>query len=261
MSSLRDACRDCETVIHLAALNADECTLDPEHALFVNTLGTLNLVRAASDECVMKIIYFSTAHVYGSPLSGEIDELLLTHPTHPYAITHRSAEDYILQNSNLDNLSGTVLRLSNGVGPPISADVNCWKLVANDLSRQAVESNEIVLRTSGLQQRNFVAISDIVTFIGRILDARQQEFKGQVINLGGPQSLTILQLAQLIQTRSEIILGKRPKLIVQKCANDDRIVNLNFRIDKARRLGFSPHVDIISELDATLVMCKEHFSK
>ena len=260
-SSLRAAVRGSNTIIHLAALNADECALDPVRALLVNTLGTLHLVRAALDENVGRIIYFSTAHVYGAPLSGEVDELSVPRPAHPYAITHRSAEDYVLQASDLGRLSGTILRLSNGVGPPVSVDADCWKLITNDLSRQIVETNEIMLRSSGRQQRNFVAIADIVTFVERIIDSKQNEFKGQIINLGGPKSFTILELAQLIRDRSRAVLGRRPKLIVPEFAHNGHGIGLNFRIEKARRLGFSPSVDIESEIDATLMMCREHFSK
>jgi len=259
--SLRAAIRGSNTIIHLAALSAEECARDPKRALLVNTLGTFNLVRAALDEGIGRIIYFSTAHVYGAPLSGDIDELSLPRPVHPYSISHRNAEDYVLRASDIGRLSGTILRLSNAVGPPISANSNCWKLLANDLSRQAVESAEIVLHSSGHQKRNFVAIGDIVTFVERILDSKQTEFTGQIINLGGLKSLTVLQMAKMIRDRSWPILGRRPKIIVPETCDDVRTQRLTFRIDKAQRFGFLPTVDIESEIDATLKMCREYFSK
>lgn len=259
--SLRAAIRGSNAIIHLAALNAEECARDPERALLVNTLGTLNLVRAAIDESIGRMIYFSTAHVYGAPLSGEIDELSVPRPAHSYSISHRNAEDYVLQASDAGRLSGTILRLSNAVGPPISADANCWMLLANDLSRQVVETAEIVLHSSGHQERNFVAIGDIVAFVEKILNSRQNEFTGQIINLGGRKSLTVLQLAQMIRSRSRSVLGRRPTIIVPAFREDVRNQNLTYRIDKARQFGFLPTVDIESEIDATLKMCREYFSK
>lgn len=261
ISSLRAAVRGSTAIIHLAGLNVDECARDPERAFIVNTLGTFNLVRAAIDENIARIIYFSTAHVYGAPLTGEIDELSLPRPAHTYSITHRSAEDYILQASDAGRFSGTILRLSNAVGPPVSVEAKCWTLLANDLSRQVIESNELVLRSSGRQQRNFVAMNDIVTFVERMLDVRQNQFTGQIINLGGLKSLTILEMAQMVRDRSWAILRQRPKLVVPDIVNDAYNEGFDFRIDKAQRLGFSPNTDIVSEIDATLRMCREHFSK
>jgi len=60
-TSLTNGCSGVSTVIHLAALNAQACAKDPEQALLVNGLGTLKLLRAATDQGVNNFIYFSTA--------------------------------------------------------------------------------------------------------------------------------------------------------------------------------------------------------
>ncbi len=261
IASLRAGVRGVTAIIHLAALNAGECAVDPERALFVNTLGTLKLIQTALDEGVDRVIYFSTAHVYGAPLRGKLDELSVTRPEHPYSITHRSAEDYILQASDAGRLQGTVLRLSNAVGPPVSADSNCWMLLTNDLSRQAVESNKLVLHSSRHQQRNFIAIGDVVGFVEQILESKNDQFTSQIVNLGGLKSFTTLEMAELIRDRCWAILRQRPTLVISDVVTDCNNERLDFRIDKARQLGFSPNINIESELDATLLMSRDHFSQ
>jgi UDP-glucose 4-epimerase len=71
---VRAACEGMDTIIHLAALNEHESLADPMGALLVNGAGTLKLLEAAIAEGVRRVIYFSTAHVYGSPLIGRITE-------------------------------------------------------------------------------------------------------------------------------------------------------------------------------------------
>ena len=85
-----------DTVVHLAALNEIDCVRFPYQAIDVNVSQTLKWLKAAENSGVKQFIYFSTVHVYGSPLTGTIDESRLPRPTHPYSITHKAAEDYVL---------------------------------------------------------------------------------------------------------------------------------------------------------------------
>ena len=73
--SLDIACCGVTSVIHLAALGANDSDLYPERALAINGTGTLNLLTSAVSNKVQKFIYFSSIHVYGAMLDGEIDEV------------------------------------------------------------------------------------------------------------------------------------------------------------------------------------------
>ena len=94
--TLEAACRGMQEVINLAAMNEIHSAADPGQALQVNGAGALKLLQAAQAAGVVRFIQFSTAHVYGTPLAGRITEKSLTRPVHPYAITHRVAEDFVL---------------------------------------------------------------------------------------------------------------------------------------------------------------------
>jgi UDP-glucose 4-epimerase len=113
---LAAACAGVSCMVHLAALNEIDSASDPEQALLVNTLGTLKLLCAAERAGVQRFVYFSTAHIYGAPLTGTITEATVPRPAHPYATTHRAAEDFVLAAHDRRALTGIVVRLSNGFG-------------------------------------------------------------------------------------------------------------------------------------------------
>ena len=122
--SLRLACEGVDTIIHLAALNSQDSKLNPQQALLTNGMGTLNLLSAAIKCGVENFLYFSTVHVYGCLNESVIDESLLTKPTHHYSITHKLAEDYVLEANKNSNISTSVFRLSNVIGAPLNKEAN-----------------------------------------------------------------------------------------------------------------------------------------
>jgi UDP-glucose 4-epimerase len=92
---------------------------------------------------VTKFVYFSTAHVYGSPLQGLIDENSTPRPMHDYAITHRLAEDYVLQANSDKDITGSILRLTNSVGSPLNSKENCWMLFVYISHSQLASNNSL----------------------------------------------------------------------------------------------------------------------
>src|SRR5580658_8737973 len=151
LSSVETACDNVRFIVHLAGLNENECAQHPDRALQINTGGTLKLMQCAIRAGVERVLYFSTAHVYGSPLLGQINEQVIPRPIHSYAYTHKAAEDIVLAVGAEKKLTTIVFRLANGFGPPIRAEVDCWTLLVNDLCRQAVTQRRLVLKSAGLQ--------------------------------------------------------------------------------------------------------------
>jgi UDP-glucose 4-epimerase len=143
--SLNAACESVDIIIHASGLNAQECSDSPEKALLVNGVFTQNLVKAAINQSVKKIIYLSTAHVYSSSLIGVITEDTLTKNTHPYATSHLAGEGSVLTAVSQGNIKGSVVRISNAFGSPVSKSANCWMLLVNDLCKQAVVERSLTL--------------------------------------------------------------------------------------------------------------------
>ena len=257
--SLVSACCGVETIIHLAALNEIDSSADPEQALLVNGLGTLKLLQAAQQACVCRFIYFSTAHVYGAPLAGVITERSLPRPVHPYAITHHIAEDFVLAAHDRNALTGIVVRLSNGFGAPVDASVNRWSLLVNDLCRQAVTSRTLTLRSSGLQSRDFITLEDVARAAEHFLFLAPSLCGDGLFNLGGESSFRIIEIAERIAARCQVMLGYTPEVCRPKPLPGEGSADLDFSIEKLKSSGFSLSGNMDEEIDATLLLCKEAF--
>lgn len=259
--SLDRACKGVSVIIHLAALNAQACVDDPEKALMINGLGTLKLLQAATRKGVSKFIYFSTAHVYGSPLIGKLNEDTLPRPVHPYAITHRVAEDYVIEASVKGDVDGVILRLSNAIGAPLDSAANCWMLIVNDLCRQAVESMELKLQSSGLQQRNFISINDVVRVVESIAYAHDGGDTGEIYNLGGDKSISVIEIAKLVAARykkeSRILL--EVKMSKEDLGSDES--ELDYQVGKVISAGYLKSITPIEhDIDEVLYFCRKTFT-
>lgn len=259
-SALDGLCRGIDSVIHLAAANEHVSAANPEQALIDTGLGSLALLRAAERQGVGRFVYVSTAHVYGAPLAGRIDEETLPRPVHPYAITHRTAEDFVLAARASGHMDGLVLRLSNGLGAPADPLVDRWTLVGNDLCRQAVVDGFLTLQSSGLQQRDFVALSDVCRAVLHMLRLTSAAGGDGLFNLGGERSLRILELAELIVARSQAVFGSAPAIHCPASAPAPGPPPLEYRIDKLKRTGFTLAGSLEEEIDRTLHFCRDAFA-
>jgi UDP-glucose 4-epimerase len=247
-----------DTLFHLAALNEIVCAQDPRAAFRVNAVASVELLHAAVARGAGRFIYLSTAHVYGAPLVGEIDERTLPRPVHPYAITHRTVEDYVLAAHRDGDLVGTVFRLSNAVGAPAAPDVDRWSLLANDLCRQAVQSRRLTLKSTGLQERDFIPLTDVVSAIEWAGSTSRSSLGDGLFNLGSGRSLRVLDLACRIRELASERLATEIPLDVPAGAAAPQ-PSLHFRIDQLRAAGFHPRGSLDAELLATLECCREWF--
>jgi UDP-glucose 4-epimerase len=258
-SSLVPVCTGVDAIVHLAALNEIDSAARPGEAIQVNTVGTLNLLQAAEQAGVKRFIFFSTAHIYGSPLAGVITERTLPRPTHPYAITHRATEDFVIAAHDRKTLTGIVVRLSNGFGAPAHAHVNRWTLLVNDLCRQAVTERSLTLKSSGLQRRDFIPLSDITRAVDHLLKLPASQCGDGIFNLGGEMSLRIIDVAERVAGRCALVLGFSPPVIRPELAPSDVSVDLDYRIDKLKSTGFRLISNIDQEIDTTLAFCMREF--
>lgn len=258
IEQLESVCVHADTVVHLAAMNENDCAVDPVGALLVNGVATVRLVEAAARAKVRRFIYLSTAHVYGAPLAGCITEKTLPRPRHPYATSHRAAEDSILAAYDSKQFTAAILRLSNGFGAPAQAKVNRWTLLVNDLCRQAVVQQRLVLRSAGLDQRDFITLEDVARAIVHIAVVPESHIGDGVFNVGSGQAVRVIEMAEAIAQRCQAILGFQPPIIKPESTNSVT-QNLDYRIDKLLATGFTLQGSINDEIDATLRLCVEAF--
>ncbi|MES2294530.1 MAG: SDR family oxidoreductase [Pseudomonadota bacterium] len=259
--TLMEACQDCALIVHLAAMNEVDAAKYPEEALRVNGMESLAWLLAAQTMRAKRFIFFSTAHVYAAPLIGSLKETSLPVPRHPYAITHRTAEDFVLAAHAAGQIDGLVLRLSNAVGAPADIDVNRWMLVTNDLCRQAVTENTLTLKSSGLQLRDFIAMQDITGAVQHFAEAHRAVWDDGLFNLGSGIAMSVYDMAGLIADRARMILSRDVSIERVAPKKGEISESLDFRVDKLRAAGFSPANDLAREIDAMLLLCRSAFGK
>ena len=258
-NSIKQMLHEVTHVVHLAALNDYECRADPQHAQVVNVEYTHRIVEQASDIKNLRFIYLSTIQVYGNTLAGVITEQSPTNPRDAYAQTHLDAEHIVEHAHNTQQLEGVRLRSANGFGAPMSPDAKIWQIIANDLCRQAVETKKLTLKSHGLQFRNFVPFTDVCSAVNHVLQLDKQQIADGLFNVGGRGSLQIIQMAELVAARCEIILGFIPK-IEKPNETPDALPNaFEYSSAKLFATGLNLNWDIEKEIDSLLQSCKNWF--
>jgi len=258
-----DLCDGVTDVVHLAAANEIVSGRDPERAIDVTVTGTVRVLERAVAAGVRRFVYLSTAHIYGAPLVGHLTEATLPRPGHPYATTHRAAEDFVLAAGDRGALDAVVVRLSNSFGAPAWAGVDRWTLVLNDLCRQAVTARALTLRSAGTQERDFVTLDDATRALVHLLDLPRAALGDGVFNLGG-RPATILAMAERVRARAAAVLGFTPPLHVlappASAAPAPPAPPLDFDCARLAATGFRWTHDVDAELDATLRLCQRAFA-
>jgi UDP-glucose 4-epimerase len=254
-ASLAGCCEGIDVVVHAAALNAQQAAADPRAAALVNGLGTRNVLDEAARAGVKRFVFLSTIHVYGPLAGGRIDEGTPPRPVSDYAISKLSAEGYCYRYAATTPLSVAVLRPSNGYGAPLFASADCWMLVINDFCKRAVERGEILLTSAGTQQRDFVALSDIVQAVDLVADPAlpKEPLDAMVYDVGGCNSISIRSLADLVAAVYAEEFGRDvPVRIAEDAAPGGLGVPVSYGIDRIAALGYEPRADMREEIRAIL---------
>jgi len=249
-------------VVHLAALNEVECAKSPERAIQINTIGTMRLIHALKSLNVQRFLYFSTAHVYRVPLEGLIDETNLARPVHPYAYSHRAAEDLVFafQGHYFDR--GIVVRLSNGFGFPERPEVNRWTLLVNDICRQAAQSGQIRLVSDGLQLRDFIALEDVAGATVHLLGLPDSRLDNGIFNVGSGRSMSVFEMASLVHDLACEVYGYQLPPIVRppfSHSPPSGPQELTYSVKKLEMTGYSCRSDWRHEIQETLRLCRQNF--
>jgi UDP-glucose 4-epimerase len=255
--NLQQLCAGVDTLVHLAAMNAADCASDPIAALQFNAVATAQLVRAAAAARVRRFVYLSTAHVYGAALSGVVTEDTCPVPLHPYASSHRAAEDVVRSAHYARNMEGVVVRLANAFGAPAAAEGDCFELVVNRLCRAGVREGHMVLQTSGEQRRDFIPISEACRAIEHLIELAPAHLRERVFNVGSGWTPTVREAADMLADRIETATGSRPTLATGSATDGIGAQPLQFSTQRLSSTGFAARSGaVIEELDGLIAYCR-----
>jgi UDP-glucose 4-epimerase len=187
------AMRDCDAVIHLAAVaDVGHVHADPALAEEINTRGTRNVLEAACRAEVGRVVYGSTTWVYSDCVEQEVDEETpIPAPRHLYTATKLAGENYCAGYAELFDLESTILRFGIPYGPRARAAG-----VVARFTDLALEGEALTIAGDGSQTRSFVYVEDLAA---GIVAGLAPEAAGRTYNLSGDEIVTILEIAERVQ--------------------------------------------------------------
>jgi UDP-glucose 4-epimerase len=244
---VHNATRDVEVVFHLGALGSvPRSVQDPLTSSAVNVEGTLNVLLAARDSGVRRVVYSSSTSVYGSTREMPTPETSPPDPISPYAVAKLAAERYCIAFSRVyDSFESVVLRYFNVFGPRQSPLSQYAAVVPLFIS--AIAAGEpITIHGDGKQSRDF-------TYVGNCVDATLAAAaapgaSGRVFNVAGGQPASVNDLAEMIGA----ILGKPVERTYTPSRSGD-IRDSWADLTAAREvLGYEPRVSLDDGLRLTV---------
>jgi len=261
IESIQIACKEADVIINAAGMNSKDCSINPLEAFSINCLDVARFATIAKKVGVKLFISISTAHVYSSKLEGLISEKTCPKNHHPYASSYLAGESALLSIANDSNMKAVVLRLSNAFGTPIFSNKNCWDLVVNDLCRQSASSGSLLVKSSGVQYRDFIGINEVCRALGVLVQDDKYNSLNGIYNLGSSNSKTINQIADLIQKRVKLLFNKDLSINNLKTAHAENFNKLIYDVDKLRESGFmADEQENLNELDELIQYCHTQFS-
>ncbi len=195
--AVRQAVQGCHTVFHLAALiGIPYSYLAPESYVATNVTGTLNIVQAATDLGVSRVVHTSTSEVYGTAQQVPIDEAHPLNPQSPYAATKAGADQIALSYYRSFGTPVTVVRPFNTYGPRQSARA-VIPTVITQLATQVQAGQPGRIKLGAIRPtRDFTFVGD--TAAGFRAAAGCDAAVGEVVNIGTNFEISVGDTAALI---------------------------------------------------------------
>lgn len=202
----RLACRDVDTVFHLAALIAIPYSYQaPDSYVDTNIRGTLNICQAARDNGVGRVIHTSTSEVYGTAQYVPIDEKHPLQPQSPYSASKIAADAMAMSFFNAFNLPVTIARPFNTYGPRQSA-----RAVIPTIITQIANGKKQIQLGDVSPTRDFNYVED--TCRGFIALAEAAQAIGETVNIGSNFEISVGDTLNMIKS----IMGSDVEFLVDE---------------------------------------------
>jgi UDP-glucose 4-epimerase len=235
--AVRAAMEGFDYVINLAADSINKSVADPYSSFDTNVVGMHNVVAAAADLGVKRIVIASSASVYGDPEKLPMHEDDKLSPLTPYCIGKRTAEDMLGYYGRKTGLPWIALRFFNVYGEGQKTTAYYTSVINHFVNR--LKNGEVpVIDGEGKQSMDFIHVKDIAR---AVVLALTSEKANAPINVGTGIDTTVADLARIliaaVGADVEPQFNPRPVLVSRRAADTARAKDM---------LGFEAEIDVVS---------------
>jgi UDP-glucose 4-epimerase len=251
LEAVRSAMRGVVWVFHEAALaSVPRSVEDPATTNRTCVDGTINVLLAARDAKVQRVVYAASSSAYGASPSLPKRETDLPLPMSPYAVAKLAAEHYCAAFSEVYGLETVRLRYFNVFGPRQPPDSPYAAVIPRFLEAMMAGKSPVIYG-DGLQSRDFTYVADIVQ--ANFLAAKAPGVSGKVFNIACGRRSSLLELVEKINS----LLGTKIKPVHEPARPGD-VKHSQADITRAQaELGYAPKV----EIEEGLRHCVDYFGR
>ena len=203
----RRAAAGVERVFHLAAMADIVPSIEqPDTYVDVNVGGTFNILEAAREASVRRLVYAASSSCYGIPDSYPTPETAPMRPQYPYALSKRLGEELALHWAQVYGLPVISLRFFNAYGPRARTS-GAYGAVFGVFLAQLLAGRPLTIVGDGEQTRDFTFVADVVQ---AVLAAADSEVVGECFNVGSGRTVSVNRIVELLGAGNTVGIPKRP---------------------------------------------------
>lgn len=242
--NLKEIFSDKDYIFHLAAMASVPLSIEePLKAHKINATGTLNVLKAALDSDIKKLVNSSSSAVYGDNPNMPLSETELIQPQSPYAVSKATSEYYCQIFSDVYGLDTLSFRYFNVFGPKQNPNSQYAAVIPKFID-SLLSGERPIIYGDGEQSRDFIYVSNIVN---ANITACKSKYNG-VLNLASGKSLTINELFEIIQNILDL-----PITPIYKPERSGDIKHSLADIDNLKNINFKPNLDFEKQLKETII--------
>lgn len=246
-------------LIHTASITSSQAFVSqPVEVIATAYSGTKNMLETAKNSGVKRFVFLSTMEVYGTPSTDEKiyesheSTLKMDSPRTGYAESKRLCENLCMCYQSEYHVSVNAIRLTQSFGPGVQYEDN---RIFAQLSRCAIEGQDIVLKTKGETKRSYLYVADAVSAIFTILLCSED---GGIYNAANEETYcSIYEMAQLVTSLAAVPIEVKLDLSGDAAKlGYAPVLCMNLDTSKLRKLGWQPRCDLRRMYERTISYMK-----
>jgi len=230
---------DIDAIVHLVGLPAiDQCQKNPHFSFLLNVMSVQNTLEAMRMADIRKIVFASSATVYGSNSEKPLSETDRPHPTTTYGWHKLIAENTIASYAEAYGLQSTILRLFNVYG----GNPKLGKEIISIFIKRGLQNQPLVVR--GAEKfRDFVHIEDVAESVARAIQGNNRT--NSIVNIGSGTKTTLKQVGLIVNS-----FFPKSKVIVEDAPDDGTglVANVKAAKETLRFVARSPKIGITDHI-------------